>query len=154
VRCRVGVYYGSPDTPTPFSIPPGWDALPRPHVFWHGATFAEVRFEPAGQTPLSYFVEARRRRISPPRADVLAVDLRRSLVAHVDRGAVWVVQIFSGREVASIARPWAPGLSLREAVTTIHFDADGRLTFTWLAGAERHPITERVTVPSIPVVNY
>jgi hypothetical protein len=149
-RCRVGTYYGAPDTPTLFAVPPGWDALPRPEVFWHGATFAEVRFVSPSRAAVSYFFEARRHRISPPRTEVLDVDPRRSLVARADGSAIEVVQIFAGRPVARIERAWAPGLTLRQAITAIHFDPDGRLTFTWLAGPERRPTTERVTVPSIP----
>jgi hypothetical protein len=150
-RCRVGAYYGSPDAPIPFATPPGWDALPRPKVYWHGATFAEVRFVSGAGAQVSYFFEARRRRISPARAEVLGVDARRWLVARAAGRIIEVVQIFGGRPVARIERPWAPGLSVREAITAMHFDADGRLTFTWLAGTERRPTTERVTVPSIPL---
>jgi hypothetical protein len=152
-RCRVGAYYGSPDAPMAFAVPAGWDALPRPHVHWHGATFAEVRFVSGGGAAVSYFFEARRRRVSPPRAEVLGVDARRSLAARADGPAIQVVQIFAGRPVARIERRWAAGLSVREAVTALRFDADGRLTFTWLSGAERRPVTERVTVPSIPPSN-
>ena len=150
-RCRVGAYYGSPDTPSWFPIPAGMDALPRPRVRWHSATLAEARFACGPDCAVSYFFDARRRRISPIRSSVLDVDVRRSLVAVADGGALVVLQIFAGRPVARIERPWSSGLSAREAITTLHFDADGRLTFTWLAGPERRPITERVTVPSVPL---
>ena len=46
--------------------------------------------------------------------------------------------------------PPTPGPSLEPALTTIHFDPDGRLTFTWLKGNDRTPTTERVSVPTIP----
>ena len=147
-RCRVGAYYGSPDAPTWFAPPPGLDALPRPRVRWHGATFAEARFECGPECSVSYFFEARRRRISPPRASVLGIDARRWLLAAAEGPTVVVRQIFAGRPVARIERAWAPGLSAREAVTTARFDPDGRLTFTWLAGPDRRAVTERVTIPS------
>jgi hypothetical protein len=124
------------------------NALPRPRVRWHSATFAEVRFDCGAGCSVSYFFEARRRRISPARSSVLGVDVRRWLLAAADGPAIVVQQIFAGRPVARIERPWAPGLSTLEAVTAIRFDPDGRLTFTWLAGPERRPVTERVTVPS------
>jgi hypothetical protein len=81
---------------------------------------------------------------------VLDVDLRRLLIAQEDGKAIAVRQIFSGREVARITRDWAPGPTLASALTEIHFDPDGRLTFTWLRGKDRTPLTERVSVPSIP----
>lgn len=149
-RCRVGAYYGSPDAPTWFEVPAGMDALPRPRVRWHTATLAEVRFDCGPTCTMSYFFEARRRRISPARAAVLDVDVRRSLVATAEGPAVVVLQIFAGRPVARIERPWSAGLTAREAVTALHFDPDGRVTFTWLSGPERRPVTERVTVPSVP----
>jgi hypothetical protein len=80
---------------------------------------------------------------------VLDVDLRRLLIAQADGRDLAVRQIFSGREVARITRDWA-GDSLRDAITDLHFDPDGRLTFTWLRGKERTPVTERVSVPSVP----
>jgi hypothetical protein len=88
--------------------------------------------------------------LSSPQPDVLAVDAHRLLMAQVDGRALAVRQIFSAREVARIARDWAPGLSLRDALTAIHFDPDGRLTLTWLQGAARAAVTERISVPSIP----
>jgi hypothetical protein len=145
-RCRVGAYYGSPDAPTWFAPPSGLDALPRPRVLWHGATFAEARFECGPGCSVSYFFEARRR-ISH-RASVLGIDTRRWLLAAAEGPTVVVRQIFAGRPVARIERAWAPGLSALEAVTDARFDPDGRLTFTWLAGPDRRAVTERVTIPS------
>ena len=81
---------------------------------------------------------------------MLDVDLRRLLIAQEDGEAIAVRQIFSGREVARITRDWAPGPTLANALTEIHFDPDGRLTFTWLQGKDRTPVTERVSVPSLP----
>ena len=77
------------------------------------------------------------------------MDLRRLLVAQADDGALTVSQIFSGREVARITRDWATS-SVRDAVTDLHLDPDGRLTFTWLRRPDRTPVTERVSVPSVP----
>jgi hypothetical protein len=71
-------------------------------------------------------------------------------VAQEEGRDLAVRQIFSGREVARITRDWTPGSSLATALTEIHFDPDGRLTFTWLKGNDRTPVTERVSVPSIP----
>ena len=71
-------------------------------------------------------------------------------MAQEDGRELTVRQIFSGREVARITRDWTPGPSLGNALTEIHFDPDGRLTFTWLKGKDRTPVTERVSVPSIP----
>lgn len=130
--------------------PPGLTTLPRPEVIWHEATFAEVRFDTGASGHVSYFFEAKRRRLSLPQPDVLAVDTRRLLMAQADGHALVARQIFSGREVARLERDWAPGLSLRAGLTAIHFDPDGRLTFTWLRGASRSPVTERISVPSIP----
>lgn len=81
---------------------------------------------------------------------MLDVDLRRLLIAQVDGSDLAVHQIFSGREVARITRDWAPTPSLAEVFTELHFDPDGRLTFTWLKGKDRTPITERISIPSIP----
>jgi hypothetical protein len=119
-------------------------------VIWRAATFAEIRFRCGPTCHASYFFEAKRRRLSPPRTQVLDVDLRRLLVAQEDGKSIAVRQIFSGREVARITRDWTPGPSLTSALTEIHFSPDGRLTFTWLKGKDRTPITERVSVPSIP----
>jgi hypothetical protein len=71
-------------------------------------------------------------------------------VAQEDGKAIAVRQIFSGREVARITRDWPPGPSLAGILTEIHFDPDGRLTFTWLRKNDRTPVTERVSIPSIP----
>ena len=68
----------------------------------------------------------------------------------VEERALVVRQIFSGRPVARIERHWAPDLWMGAAITSLHFDPDGRLSFTWLRGSERVPVTERVSVPSVP----
>jgi hypothetical protein len=148
--CRVGYYYGDPDKPVWLDPPPDLPTLPKPDVIWRAATFAEIRFACGPTCHTSYFFEAKRRRLSPPRNQVLDVDLRRLLVAQEDGRALAVRQIFSGREVARITRDWTPGPSLANALTEIHFDPDGRLTFTWLKGKDRTAVTERVSVPSIP----
>jgi hypothetical protein len=147
--CRVGYYYGDVETPTWLPPPPDLATLPKPDVLWRAATFAEVRFACGSACTVSYFFEAKRRRLSPPRRDVLDVDLRRLLLAQPEDRALMVRQIFSGREVARITRDWAGG-SPRDALTDLHFDPDGRVTFTWLKGNERAPVTERVSVPSVP----
>ncbi len=147
--CRVGYYYGNPDTPVLIEPPPDLPTLPKPDVIWRAATFAEIRFACGPACHTSYFFEAKRRRLSPPRPHVLDVDLRRLLIAQLDGRDLAVRQIFSGREVARITRDWTGG-SLRDALTDIHFDPDGRLTFTWLKNQDRTPVTERVSVPSIP----
>jgi hypothetical protein len=148
-ECRVGYYYGDIETPTWFSPPPDLTPLPRPEVRWRAATFAEVRFACGPACSVSYFFEAKRRRLSPPRRDVLDVDLRRLLYAQPEGGSLVVRQVFSGREVARITRDWAVPV-LRDALTDLHFDPDGRLTFTWLRRPDRAPVTERVSVPSVP----
>lgn len=148
-ECRVGYYYGDVEKPTWLAPPPDLARLPKPEVFWRAATFAEARFACGPACHVSYFFEAKRRRLSPPRRDVLDIDLRRLLFAQPDGGSLAVRQIFSGREVARITRDWAFP-SPREAITDLHFDPDGRLTFTWLKGSERAPVTERVSVPSVP----
>jgi hypothetical protein len=119
-------------------------------VIWHQATFAEIRFDCGPPCRISYFFEAKRRRVSPPRPQVLDVDTRRLLVAQADARTLVVRQIFSGREVARIDRDWAPGPALETALTTIHFDPDGRLSFTWLKGTDRTPVSERISISSIP----
>ncbi len=146
--CRVGYYYGDPEDPVWFEPPAGVATLPRPEVIWHEATFAQVRFR-IGAGHVSYFFEAKRRRLSPPRADVLAVDMRRLLVAQADGRAIAVRQMFAGREVAHLERDWAPG-RLEDAITAIHFDPDTRLTLSYLRGSSREPVTERLSIPSIP----
>ena len=148
-RCRIGAYHGPPETPTWFAPPPGRDTLPRPTVRWHSATLGEARFDVASAGTLSYFFEVRRQRISGARAGVLEVDVRRSLFAAAEEGVLVVRQIFSGRPVTRIERPWAPGLDVRAAVTALRFDPDGRLSFSWLAGPERRTVSERVSVPSV-----
>jgi len=107
-----------------------------------------VRFE-IGAGHVSYFFEAKRRRLSPPRPDVLAVDIRRQLIAQADGRAVAVRLLFSGREVARLDRDWAPG-PLRAAITAIHFDPDTRVTLSYLRGASREPVTERLSISVIP----
>jgi hypothetical protein len=119
-------------------------------VFWREATFAEIRFDCGAPCRVSYFFEAKRRRLSAPRMQVLDVDTRRLLVAQADGRSLVVRQIFSGREVARIDRDWAPGPSLEPALPTIHFDPDGRLTITWLRGPDHTPVSERISIPSIP----
>lgn len=119
-------------------------------MIWHQATFAEIRFDCGAPCRISYFFEAKRRRLSPPRPQVLDTDTRRLLIAQAEGRTLVVRQIFSGREVARIDRDWAAGPSLERALTTIHFDPDGRLSFTWLRNPDRTPVSERVSVPSIP----
>lgn len=148
--CRVGYYYGDPEKPVWLEPPSGLSALPKPEVIWHEATFAEVRFDCGSPCRISYFFEGKRRRLSPPRPQVLDVDPRRLLVAQADGRVLAVRQIFSGRDVARIERDWPPGPSLESALTTVHFDPDGRLSFTWLRGPDRTPVSERISVPSIP----
>ena len=148
-RCRVGFYYGPVDQPQWLPLPEGWTAFPPPAVTWHSATFAEVRFDCGPACSVSYFFEGRRRRLSPPRRDALALDDRRLLVASAEGRALVVRQLYSEREVARIERDWAPG-GVAEAVRAARFDPDGRLSFTWLRGAGREPVAERVSVPSMP----
>ena len=147
--CRVGYYYGGPERATWFTPSPGMASLPKPDVLWHTATFAETRFDCGRQCTWSYFFEARRHLLTEPRRDVLAVDYRRMLMAQVDGRALAIRHIFSAREVLRFERAWAPGLSVGLAIREIRFDPDGRLTFTWLNGPARAPISERVTVPSL-----
>ncbi len=149
-ECRVGYYYGDPGAPVWLAPPGGMAALPKPQVIWRTATFAEIRFDCGHPCSLSYFFEAKRRRLSEPRRMVLDVDIRRLLLAAVEDRAVVVRQIFSGREVARIERPWAAGTWLGDAIQSLRFDPDGRLTLTWLKAPERAPVTERVSVPSVP----
>jgi hypothetical protein len=80
---------------------------------------------------------------------VLAVDIRRQLIAQADGRAVAVRLLFSGREVARLDRDWAPG-PLPAAITAIHFDPDTRLTLSYLRGASREPVTERLSISVIP----
>ncbi len=146
--CRVGYYYGGPEQATWFTLPAGMATLPKPDVIWHSATFAEARVGCGRGCTWSYFFEAKRRQLSPPRRDVLQADYRRLLMAQVEGRALAVRQIFTAREALRIERDWAPGLTVGEAVTEIRFDPDGRLYLTWLRGPGRTPVSERVTIPS------
>ena len=147
--CRVGYYHGDPAGATWFQPPPDVPALSRPAVIWRTATLAEARFDCGSACRFSYFFEARRRRVSPPRRSVLQVDPTRLLLAAAEDRALVIRQVFSGREVMRVERDWAPGW-VGDAVTALHFDPDGRLALTWLRGADRTPVSERVSVPSIP----
>lgn len=149
-ECQVGYYYGDPGTPVWLVPPAGMAGFPKPEVIWRTATFAEIRFDCGHPCSISYFFEAKRRRLSEPRRFVLDVDIRRLLLVEAEDRALVVRQVFSGREVARIERPWAAGTWIGDAIEALHFDPDGRLTVTWLKGAERAPVTERVSVPSIP----
>jgi hypothetical protein len=149
-RCRVGHYYGDPADAAWFTLPPGLTDLPEPEVLWLTATLAEVRFDCGQACSWTYVYEATRRRLSEPRRGVLAVDPRRLLVAVAEERALVIRRVFGGREVARIERDWAPGAWLGDAITALRFDPDGRLAFTWLRGKERAPVSERVSVPSVP----
>jgi len=148
--CRVGYYYGDAERATWLTPPAGAATLPKPRVIWRTATLAEARFDCGAGCTTSYFFEARRRRVSPPRWYVLDVDPTRLLLAAAEARALVVRQIFSGREVARLERPWAEAPWLGEVVSGLRFDPDGRLRFTWLRGSERAPVTERVSIPSVP----
>ena len=148
--CRVGYYYGDPEHPTWLTPPKDIPTLPKPEVIWRTATLAEARFDCGAPCTVSYFFEARRRRVSPPRGFVLDVDPRRLLLVAAEDRALVVRQVFSGREVARIERPWAPSRWLGEVVTALRFDPDGRLSFAWLRGGDRVPVSERISVPSVP----
>lgn len=148
--CRVGHYYGNPSDAVWFRPPPEMTAFPEPEVIWLTSTLAQVRFECGLACSWSYFYEATRRRLSEPRRSVLAADSRRLLVAVAEGRALVVRQVFSGREVARVERDWAPGAWLGDAITALRFGPDGRLSFTWLRGKERVPVSERVSVPSVP----
>jgi len=148
--CRIGYYYGNPTDAVWLTLPPGMTTFPRPDVFWLTATLAQIRVDCGPHCSWSYFYEATRRRVSEPRRSVLAVDVRRLLMAVVEERALVVRQIFSAREVARIERDWAADVWLGEAITAVHFDPDGRLSFTWRRGKEREPVSERVSVPSVP----
>lgn len=146
--CRVGYYYGSPTDPV-WLMPPGrMTTLPKPEVTWPTTTLAQLRFDCGRPCTVSYFFEVKRRRMSAPRWLVLDVDPRRLLLAAAEERALVVRQIFSGREVKRIERDWAPGAWLGDAVTTLHFDPDGRLSLTWLRGPGRAPVSERLSIPS------
>ena len=79
---------------------------------------------------------------------MLAVDVRRLLLAAAEERALVVRQVFSGREVTRIQRDWAPGMWLGDSITALHFDPDGRLSFTWLRGPDRVAVSERQSIPS------
>jgi hypothetical protein len=146
--CRVGYYYGDPDKAVWLEAPPGMSALPKPEVIWLTATLAQTRFDCGAPCTVSYFFEAKRRRLSGPRRFVLAIDTKRLLIAAADDRVLAVRQVFSGRDVARIERDWAPAPWLGDVITNLRFDADGRLSITWLRGAERTPVSERVSIPS------
>lgn len=149
-NCRVGHYAGKPADAVWFKPPPGMTSLPQPEVVWLSATLAQVRFGCGQHCSWSYFYEARRHGLSAPRRSVLAVDPRRLLMAVAEERALVVREIFTAREVARIERDWDPDAWLGDAITALHFDPDGRLSLTWLRGKERAPVTERVSVPSVP----
>ena len=148
--CRVGPYYGSPSDAVWLRPPPGMAAFPEPEVIWFTSTLAQVRVECGLGCSWSYFYEVTRHRLSEPRRSVLAVDPRRLLAAMADGRSLTVRQVFTGHEVARIERNWAPGAWLGESITMLRFDPDGRLSLTWLRGAERTPVSERLSIPSIP----
>ena len=149
--CRVGYYHGPLDRPTWLTPPVGWRALPRPVVLWHGALLGEARFPCETGCAVSYFFDARRRRLSEPRWNALAFDVRRLLVALPEGGALVVRQVFgAGREVARIERPWAGGAPSPAAVSGTHFEPDGRLVFQWRPADGRPPVAERVSIPPVP----
>ena len=146
--CRVGYYYGDPGKAVWLAPPPGMSSLPKPEVIWLTSTIAQTRFDCGAPCSISYFFEAKRRRLSGPRRFVLAVDTKRLLFAAAEDRVLVVRQVFSGREVARIERDWAPAPSLGDVVRSLRFDPDGRLSVTWLRGAERTTVTERVSIPS------
>lgn len=148
--CRVGSYYGNPTDAAWFEPPPGFTTLAQPEVTWLTATLAEVRVPCGRSCSFSYFFEAQRRRLSAPWRSVLAVDARRFLLATAEARVLVIRQVFSGREIMRIERNWAPADWLGDVLPDLHFDPDGRLTFTWLRGPERAPVNERVSVPSMP----
>ena len=148
--CRVGYYQGRVDAVTWLAPPPGLVTLPRPAVTWHSATLAQARFAIGARGSVSYFYEARRRRLSAPRPDVLAVDTGRQLIAVAEERRVLVRRMFGGEAVLAIERDWADGASLVEAIALARFDPDGRLTLRWLRGPARDPIDERFSVPTLP----
>lgn len=148
--CRVGYYYGKPADPVWFERPPGMSAMPAPEVFWVTSALAQVRVDCGPACSWSYFFEVTRRRLSAPRRGVLGVDARRSLIAAAESRALVLRQIFSGREVRRIEREWAPAGGVGDVITALRFDPDGRISFTWLRGAARTPVSERLSVPSVP----
>jgi hypothetical protein len=146
--CRVGHYYGDPGKAVWIEPPAGMATLPKPEVTWPTLTFAQIRFDCGPACSVSYFFEAKRRRLSGPRRFVLAVDVRRWMLAAAEERALVVRQVFSGREVARIERDWAPGGWLGDVITALHFDPDGRLSFTWLRGPDRAAVSERLSIPA------
>jgi hypothetical protein len=148
--CRVGYYYGDLGHPVWLTPPEHLSTLPKPEVTWLTVTLAQVRVDCGHPCSWSYFFEAKRQRLSPPYRSVLAVDPRRLLMALAEERALVARQVFSGREVLRVERDWAPADWLGDVITALHFDLDGRLSFTWLRGKERAPVSERVSVPSIP----
>lgn len=148
-ECRVGYYYGDPAKATWITPPPGLPTLPMPEVTWPTLTLAHVRFACGPHCSESYFFEAKRRRLLGPRRDVLAVDVLRGLVATVDGRALVVRVMSSGRELARIERDWAPAPWLGDALTALRFDPDGRMSFTWLKGPSREPVSERVSISTV-----
>jgi len=151
--CRVGYYYGDLGHPVWFAPPEQLSTLPMPEVTWLTVTLAQVRVECGPACSWTYFFEAKRQRLSPPHRSVLAVDSRRLLMALAEGRALVARQLFSGREVARVEREWAPADWLGDVITALHFDPDGRLSFTWLRGTDRTPVSERVSVPSIPAAH-
>lgn len=147
--CRVGYYYGDPAKATWIAPPPEIAVLPMPEVTWITATLAQVRFACGLHCSESYFFEAKRKRLFGPRRDVLAVDSLRGLVATADGRALVVRVMSSGRELARVERDWAPGPWLGDAITQLRFDPDGRMSFTWLRGAAREPVSERVSISTV-----
>jgi hypothetical protein len=147
--CRLGHYRGGIEDVTWLAPPPGLAALPRPEVLWFTSTLAQARVACGPACTWSYFVDARRGRVSPPRQNVLAVDATRQLLVAAEERALVARQVFSGRAVLRIERDFAPGPAAA-AVTLARLDPDGRLVVTWLRGASREPVTERISVPSVP----
>lgn len=147
--CRVGYYHGDPAHAVWLAPPEGMSTLPKPDVTWITATLAQVRFDCGAPCAVSYFFEARTQRLSIPRRYVLAVDARRLLVVATEARALVVRQMFSGREVSRIERDWAPAAWLGDVITRIGFDPDGRLSFGWLRGGDRAPVSERLSVPTV-----
>jgi hypothetical protein len=148
--CRVGYYHGKLSDAVWFKPPEGMAAFPKPEVIWLTSTLAQVRLNCGHPCSWSYMFEATRQRLSVPWRSVLAVDPRRLLMAVADGRALVVRQVFSGREVARVERDWAPEAWLGDVITVLRFDPDGRLSFTWFRGKDREPVSERVSVPSVP----
>jgi len=146
--CRVGYYYGDPNKAVWIEPPAGMATFPKPEVTWPDLTFAQIRFDCGPACSVSYFFEAKRRRLSGPRRSVLAVDVRRWLLAAAEERALVVRQVYSGREVTRIERDWAPAAWLGDVISAVHFDPDGRLSFTWLRGSDRVPVSERLSIPA------